>query len=79
MRLGGHSADVQIALHINGHSIRVAKMGPRRLYLSTPQMLSAPTGEVVMHVDGHERRWRVRLSPTSRPTQVIDAEFEPAS
>lgn len=66
-----------MALHINGSRLPLAKVGPDRLYLRTPHALLATSGEVVMQIDGQERRWRVALRPSPAPSQVIAAQFEP--
>ena len=73
---GGYSTNVRIALHVNGRRIRVAKMGPQRLYLEVPQVIPERTGQVVMHVDQNVSRWRVTLQPTDQPSRVIQARFE---
>jgi hypothetical protein len=75
MSSGGYSARVRIELRVNGQRLRVAKIGPDRLYLDAPQTLSASTGEVVMHIDGRERRWRVALHPRGGVERVVPAEF----
>ena len=75
MSSGGYSADVRIELRINGQRLRVAKMGPDRLFHAAPAILSASNGQVIMHVDGHERRWNVALRAQSQPTQTIEAQF----
>lgn len=67
----GYSADVRIALYVNGAKLRVVKLGPDRLYLQTPQLLSESTGEIVMHIDGRERRWRVTLHPGPEPSRAV--------
>ena len=58
---GGHSAQVNMKLLVNGSSIPVAQMGPDFL-LVTEAIDHPPTdASVVMQVDESERRWNVRL------------------
>ncbi|HMQ15672.1 MAG TPA: hypothetical protein PKC49_06840, partial [Phycisphaerae bacterium] len=71
----GYSADVQIELRIGGKRFPVAQTGGGKLILDQPTMLPSSEGEVVMHIDGHEHRWRVALQPTTQPERVIAAEF----
>ena len=40
-------------------------------------LLPALLAELVMHIDGHERRWHVRLRPDPKPSRIVPAEFEP--
>ena len=68
-----YSADVRIELRVNGTRLRVSKIGPDRLYFDTPQTLPAGTGELVLHIDGHERRWRVTLNPADGPARTVRA------
>jgi len=65
---------VRIELHVNGSRYRVAKLGPDRLYLVEPLERPVEQGEVVLQIDGHERRWRVALAPNG--SRVIAAHFE---
>ena len=75
---GGYSANVGIELRIKGRCIPVAQAGGGRLIFDRPITIPESTGEVVMHIDGHERRWRVALQPTAQPERVIAAEFLPS-
>lgn len=65
---------MRIELHINGSRYRVAKLGPDRLYLVEPLDLPAERGEVVLHIDGDERRWPVALRPTG--SRIVAADFQ---
>lgn len=71
----GYSAQVQIELRIAGVRIPVAQTGGGRLIFDRPLMLPASEGEVVMHIDGHEHRWRVVLQPPQQPERVIACYF----
>lgn len=57
----GHSAQVQLQLQIGERTLELAQIGPADIVLMQPIQLPPCNGEVVMHVDGEERRWRVHL------------------
>jgi hypothetical protein len=56
-----HSADVRIHLHVNGFVLPVAQLGPEFLILRAPVEHPPCDAEIAMSIDGHERRWTVRL------------------
>jgi len=56
-----HSADVRIHLLVNGSALPVAQLGPTFLLLRTPTDHPPGDAEIRMSIDGHERRWGVRL------------------
>jgi hypothetical protein len=58
---GGHSADVRIALAVNGHVFSVAKLGPDFVVLRDPIPHPPAEAELSLSIDGHEDRWRVEL------------------
>ncbi|MBO0697817.1 MAG: hypothetical protein J2P46_05455 [Zavarzinella sp.] len=58
---GGHSADVRIALAVNGHVFSVAKLGPGFVVLRNPVAHPPAEAELTLSIDGYERRWRVEL------------------
>ncbi|HUY35658.1 MAG TPA: hypothetical protein VMV69_23140 [Pirellulales bacterium] len=57
----GYSAEVRLELVIDGRSLDVEQVGPRSCLLAEP--IDHPPGEaeVVMHVDGQRRTWRVAI------------------
>jgi hypothetical protein len=57
----GHSADVRIQLHVNGHVLAVTQLGPDFLVLKNPVNHPPMDAEIAMSVDGLESRWEVRL------------------
>jgi hypothetical protein len=57
----GYSADVRIHLHVNGHVLPVAQLGPDFLILRTPVEHPPADAEIRMSIDGDESRWPVRL------------------
>lgn len=58
---GGHSAQVNIRLLVNGLSLPVAQLGPDFLLMDTPINHAPTTATVVMQVDQSERRWNIHL------------------
>ena len=56
-----HSADVRIALAVNGHVVSVAKLGPGFVVLRNPVPHPPADAELTLSIDGHEERWRVEL------------------
>ena len=58
---GGHSAQVNMRLLVNGSSIRVAQMGPDFLLVDEPVNHGPADATLVLQVDASERRWQVRL------------------
>jgi hypothetical protein len=77
--LTGYSADVQMDLLIAGQRIRLAQIGPGRLVFDHPILLPATTGEVVLLIDGHPRRWNVAIKPGTTPSRIVEAEFSDAT
>jgi hypothetical protein len=59
MASNGYSARVRIELRVGALRIPVAQTGGGQLIFDRPTTLPASEGEVVMHIDGHEHRWRV--------------------
>jgi hypothetical protein len=57
----GHSADVRIALAVNGHVFSVAELGPSFVVLRNPIPHPPADAELTLSIDGYERRWRVKL------------------
>ena len=66
----GHSADVRIQLNVNGHSLNVAQLGPD--FLTVRDNIEHPPteGEIVMSIDGRERRWNVFLPEGISPDRT---------
>jgi hypothetical protein len=56
-----HSADVRIALAVNGYVFSVAKLGPDFVVLRNPLPHPPAEAELSLSIDGHEERWRVDL------------------
>ena len=58
---GGHSAQVNLRLLVNGFSLPVAQLGSDFILLDAPVNHAPTAAIVVMQVDQSERRWNVRL------------------
>ena len=58
---GGHSAQVNLRLLVNGFSLPVAQLGLDFILLDAPVNHAPTAATVVMQVDQNERRWNVRL------------------
>jgi hypothetical protein len=70
----GHSADVRMDLHVNGHVLPIAQLGPDFLILRNPVDHPPTDAEIALSIDGHESRWPVRLqeglSVSQRRTRI---------
>ena len=58
---GGHSAQVQMRLLVDGSSIPVAQMGPDFLLVDAPINHPPRKASLILQVDQSERRWNVHL------------------
>jgi len=58
---GGHSAQVNMRLLVNGLSLRVRQMGPDFVLVESPVNHPPAVAIMVLQVDQSERRWNVRL------------------
>ncbi len=58
---GGHSAQVNMRLLFNGHSLPVAQLGPDFILVDAPVTHPPTTASLVLCVDENERSWNVRL------------------
>lgn len=70
-----YSANVTLILRVGDQTFNLAKIGPDCLVLRTPMELPPCCGEIIMTVDGHERRWPIRLHNGAVPFDE-DVEFE---
>jgi len=57
----GHSAQVEITLLVNGVGHRVGQLGPDFLILEKSCICQPTSAEIVMNIDGKERRWAIFL------------------
>jgi hypothetical protein len=77
-KTNGHSADVRMDLHVNGHVFGIGQMGPNFLILRDAAEQPPGEAELAMSVDGDEERWRVRLvdgiCPGRRETRIARCE-----
>ena len=56
-----HSADVQMHLSVNGHTLSIGQLGSDYVILDTPIDYPPADAEIALSVDGKESRWNVRL------------------
>ena len=69
-----HSAQVQIALAVNGTTFPVAQLGPDFVILENPPALSPQNAQITLTIDGQQRRRQVRLLeaiPAHAPSPAI--------
>jgi hypothetical protein len=57
----GHSAEVHIHLYLNGRVLAIGQLGPNFLMLDNPIDHPPADAEIFLSIDGHEKRWRIRL------------------
>jgi len=57
----GHSADVRMKLYVNGHVFAIGQLGPDFLILDDTADQPPGEAEILLSIDGRERRWKVRL------------------
>jgi hypothetical protein len=58
---GGHSAQVNMRLLVNGLSLSVTQMGPDFVLVESPVNHPPAVASLILQVDQSERRWNVRL------------------
>jgi len=77
----GHSAFVQITLHVGQHAVPVSHMGPDFLILKETFSARSTEGTIVLTIDDQTERIPVRL-PHGIPantSRIVIAEATPAS
>jgi hypothetical protein len=72
----GYSADVQLWLETAGLIVELTQVGPDSIVVRQPITLPSSEADVVMQIDGHERRWRVLL-PNGLSAESTIAETTP--
>jgi hypothetical protein len=58
----GYSSEVQLFLEVGERSYRLAQIAPESVMLREPADLPPSEAEVVMRINGRERRWPVFLT-----------------
>jgi len=66
----GHSADVQMRLSVNGHTMSIGHLGPDYVILDTSIDHPPSDAEILLAVDGVESRWKVRLVDGLSASQI---------
>jgi len=75
---GGHSAQVNMRLLLNGHSLPVAQLGPDFILVDAPVNHPPATASLILQVDQNERRWNVRL-PSGMSAEAKKVMIAPAA
>jgi hypothetical protein len=57
----GYSADVRMHLYVNGFALPIGQLGPGFIILRNAPDHPPTDAEIVMSIDGEERRWNVQL------------------
>lgn len=57
----GHSADVRIALLLDGAMLPASHLGPDFIVLKNPADHPPSRAEILVAIDGEEQRWSVQL------------------
>lgn len=57
----GYSSMVRLELVVGDQTLELGQIGPDLIHVRTPVSLPPCDADVVMHIDGRERRWPVRL------------------
>lgn len=71
----GYSADVRLDLFIAGQRFPLAQIGGGQLVFPAPILLPASSGQVVMSVDGQERKWSVTFQNRPAAARIVQADF----
>jgi len=74
----GFSAQVRLELIVGDRTCDLAEIGPDSVYLRNPISLPPAEADVIMHVDGKRRVWRVYLPDGIREGDKL-VKTEPAS
>jgi hypothetical protein len=62
-----------LRLNAGNRSFPLVRSGPGYAFLRDPSPISIGDAELVMAIDGHQHRWRIRLT---RETTPIDGKVE---
>lgn len=73
-----YSAEITLSLEVNGHAWPLAMIGPDSFVPKQPIQLDPCDAEIVMTIDGKERRWPVRLidgaTPFDKDVRISDRQ-----
>jgi hypothetical protein len=62
-------------LRIGTQHYPLAQIGGEKLIFDHKVVLPGTEGEVILHIDEHERRWRAAWDPSNSPRQVVPAQL----
>ena len=57
-----HSADVHLSLITAHGTVRLAQIGPQFVIVAKPVDMPPGDAEILMRVDGYEKRWPIHLT-----------------
>ena len=68
-----YSADVRGYLAVGSQRLELAKVGPQRCFVQSPLDLPPGAAELVLSINGDERRWQVFLpGGVSRDSSLVE-------
>ena len=67
----GYSADVRLWVRFNGRAVPLAQVGPDRIMLRDAEPVPVGAAEVVVSVDGRERRWLVEIGQSAPGSRTV--------
>lgn len=70
-----YSAKVQMTLCVAGICFDIAQMGGELLRFREPILLPGGAGELSLSIDGHVRRWDVRVPEMTEASEMVAVEF----
>jgi len=69
----GYSSNVRLHLLVGDRTLELAQIGPNDIVLRTPADLPPGDAEIIMEIDGKQRRWSIHLpqgASITTPTTV---------
>ena len=66
---------MRLELRVGDLRFELAQIGDDRLIFDRGVILPGTTGEVLAHIDEHERRWMVNWAASDAPRQVVQAQY----
>lgn len=70
-----YSAEVHMTLCAAGVCFNIAQIAGERLRFREPIQLPGDTGELSLSIDGHVRRWDVRVPKMQEASEMVAVEF----
>lgn len=86
MIVNGYSSDVNLSLIADGRTFPLSQIGPGYAILREPASMEPCDAEIMISIDGNERRFSVRLvdgvvpfDPTIRMMRCVETMEQPSS